>query len=530
VALDPPVAGTGTIPFRIWVGVTGHRDITDDERLRALVRDALDEIGALVPGSRHTEVVLGVISPLAEGADRLVVDEVLRRPDGVLEVPLPLSQADYMTDFASQSSKQEFQALLARAANVTELPATGNRDEAYARAGDEVIDRCDVLLAVWDGEKARGEGGTAEVVDRAAELIPVVWVPSTGEGPVRWMGQPFHPSAYAALDRFNRESIGTDRFADEVERQSGSLLGDTEDPDRLSLGRFVDWVVPYLVRADQVALRYQRRFRWGFALVTVLALLTVGAVACGAAFATTSTDAAKVEFGLLLVVGMTVLLGRRAHLHDRWISSRFLAERLRSACVLAVAGIRRRPGDLERGTPGRRAELEWVGRAFTEVWQHRPSEAGEPPLANLRDYVITAWIDDQRAYHERASRRYERNHRVVEFAVIGLFLMTAIAAFLHGSHALGEDTTLQEWLLFAAIFLPGLAGAFGAWEIDGEYRRNAERYAETARRLTESGRVLRSAGDLAAVQARVVEIEELMDRENRDWFALMKFHDFEPPV
>ena len=42
--------------------------------------------------------------------------------------------------------------------------------------------RCDVLLAIWDGEPARGEGGTGQIVAEAIEAgLPVVWVDLAGE-------------------------------------------------------------------------------------------------------------------------------------------------------------------------------------------------------------------------------------------------------------------------------------------------------------------------------------------------------------
>jgi hypothetical protein len=263
--------------------------------------------------------------------------------------------------------------------------------------------------------------------------------------------------------------------------------------------------------------------------VVTLALLAVAAVGCGAAFRSTGSAAAWTEFGLLLVVGAIVGLGRRAHLHDRWISARFLAERLRSGCMLAVAGVQRGPGDLERGVPGR-GDLEWIGRGFTEVWMARPRRPEEPPVEDLRRYVVEAWLDDQARYHERTALRCERRHRHIEVWIVALFGLTVLAAFLHGAHILGHDATTGELLLFAAIFLPGLAGALGAIEVDGEFRRNAERSTETARRLREAARRMRAAQDLASIRAQMVEVEQLMDSEHKDWYAVMKFHDFEPPA
>jgi hypothetical protein len=45
-------------------------------------------------------------------------------------------------------------------------------------AGRTVADRCDLLLAVWDGQPAAGLGGTADVVSHATyrgKSVEVVW-------------------------------------------------------------------------------------------------------------------------------------------------------------------------------------------------------------------------------------------------------------------------------------------------------------------------------------------------------------------
>ena len=66
------------------------------------------------------------------------------------------------------------------------------------------------------------------------------------------------------------------------------------------------------------------------------------------------------------------MMNRRLRLHDQWISSRFLAERLRSAYFLALAGT----GD-RRARSARLAYLSdsseaWIERALTEVTARRP--------------------------------------------------------------------------------------------------------------------------------------------------------------
>jgi hypothetical protein len=158
------------------IGVTGHRVLADTEEIAAGVEEALRGIQEAFPGETLT-----VVSPLAEGADRLVTRRVLLRPGARLVVPLPLDKGDYMAGFQSDESRREFRRLLHRAAQVIALPSASTHDEAYAAAGRYVLDHCDVLIAIWDGRNPQGRGGTAEVVAQARRrALPLAWVRARG--------------------------------------------------------------------------------------------------------------------------------------------------------------------------------------------------------------------------------------------------------------------------------------------------------------------------------------------------------------
>jgi hypothetical protein len=167
-------------PLRI--GVTGHRALADVPLVGAGIEKALARIEGSHPGR-----ALIVVSALAQGADQLVTEAVLRRPDARLEAVLPLPRFDLLADFTTPESKEQFLRFLARADFVTELPAKAGatgakaagaaRDAAYAAANKRVLDSVDILIAVWDGGDAHGDGGTADVVARArARNLPLAWV------------------------------------------------------------------------------------------------------------------------------------------------------------------------------------------------------------------------------------------------------------------------------------------------------------------------------------------------------------------
>jgi hypothetical protein len=156
----------------VAIGVMGHRFLAELDRLAAGVDEALRRIEQTFP-----DQALTVISPLAEGADRLVVQRVLARPGARLVVPLPLPQSDYMTDFELAESKEEFLSLLGQADEVIVPPPAPTRDRAYTAVGRYVVDHCDVLIALWDGQTAQGMGGTAEIVAEARRRgLPLAWV------------------------------------------------------------------------------------------------------------------------------------------------------------------------------------------------------------------------------------------------------------------------------------------------------------------------------------------------------------------
>ncbi|MBL4681595.1 MAG: hypothetical protein JKY88_12840 [Pseudomonadales bacterium] len=116
-----------------------------------------------------------ILSPLAEGSDRLVAKLVMRVLNAPLQVPLPLPYDLYVADFRDNESIEEFKTLVGKAEYYYEMPmkfgnirelahidySEGNqaRNHQYALVGAYVAQRSDELIALWDGL-----GGTAQIV------------------------------------------------------------------------------------------------------------------------------------------------------------------------------------------------------------------------------------------------------------------------------------------------------------------------------------------------------------------------------
>jgi hypothetical protein len=153
-------------------GVSGHRDLvaSDVPELRRQLSRVFSSFRAAYP---HTPFRL--LTPLAEGADRLVA-EVALAFEIDLFVPLPMKQAEYEKDFATAKSLAEFRALLAMAKSRWEIPMAGKagtegRTRQYAEVGELIVRDSHVLILLWDGEENRKVGGTAWVRKRREQWV-----------------------------------------------------------------------------------------------------------------------------------------------------------------------------------------------------------------------------------------------------------------------------------------------------------------------------------------------------------------------
>ncbi len=150
-------------------GITGHQGLSPG--VSALVEAELARLLDAAEGAP------AAVTSLAEGPDQVVARLVLAR-GGRVDVVVPCER--YEDAFADERAREEYKRLLSSSANVERLAFAEPSDEAFLAAGRRVAERCDELLAVWDGRTARGTGGTGDVVAYARAIgrpVRVVWPP-----------------------------------------------------------------------------------------------------------------------------------------------------------------------------------------------------------------------------------------------------------------------------------------------------------------------------------------------------------------
>jgi ADP-ribose pyrophosphatase YjhB (NUDIX family) len=142
------------------IGVSGHRDL-GDEQTRAFVSE---QVRKLLAQYRQQEQEPVLYSPLAIGADQLFVQTALELGIPV-EAVVPC--AAYETCYAPGSERETYHHLLHSCRTYHRLPYQDCSDDAYLAAGQWIVDHSDLVILIWNGQAAKGRGGTADVASYA---------------------------------------------------------------------------------------------------------------------------------------------------------------------------------------------------------------------------------------------------------------------------------------------------------------------------------------------------------------------------
>jgi len=134
----------------VIVGITGHQEL-------AAADWVLAELTRVVPDTPVTEG----LTCLARGADQLFAQVLLERSLPYVAV---IPCREYESTFDSSDDLANFRRLLDGSNGQVYLPFDHPTERAFDAAGRYVVDHCELLIAVWDGQAAQGRGGTGDIV------------------------------------------------------------------------------------------------------------------------------------------------------------------------------------------------------------------------------------------------------------------------------------------------------------------------------------------------------------------------------
>lgn len=464
-----------TLPEWLMVGFSGHRDISNPEAVEAKIGEVLDRLA-----SEHGS--LATVSSAARGADTLFLEAAKKRELPTLVI-LP-SRRKQFEEAVSPAEWSRVRPHLEHTFQVEEITASSG-DDAYLEVGESIVEQADVVLAVWDGEKAAGPGGTGDAVEYAT---------TTGKPLIRInpLTLEVTPTKFDFLKR--------KKFSAAFQGKPGEVLENyLGDGDRAAKGNA--W--------------------WARVLVLLLVLMHLVASAIGVSIPVFQIEGpAEVVIAvleLLLLLVATVLVFVHHGKHSEWLRERIEMEICRSFNATWEL----------RGLSGSFAVTVIPGyESFSKNLrilraQDRTTPAG---WQEIRERYRQGRILHQKNYFNDRAKRAKNRHNalqaVAKISTTGATLMTAVVLFMVLGHEGGMKFHVIKYL---SIVLPLLSAAFFSIILMNEHGRRVERYKEMVGFLDQSGKRLEAAKSISMLVRVAAETEEVLLREVIEWHSFTRF-------
>jgi len=464
------------LPEWIVVGFSGHRSIADSKVIGDSISAALDDLaskcGAMV-----------AVSSLAKGSDTLFVEEVVERKIPFLLV-LPFPSDRFQQDFEAKDW-QRVTPLLAKASHREEVSGTNSPDEAYMETGALIVDRADVVIAVWDGKPSNGLGGTGDVVDYSRALgKPLKWIDATTGGIVT--------ERFESLPKINASVAWSGNAYQTVEEHFREL-------DEAAL-----------LRAPAVRHLLQR-----------IVLLHLTASAAGLVALALHIGGVGGYLIALLEVGVLasafILTAKRHRRHAEWMKTRIEAEICRS--FLATWPMRSRVirtpklaiQGFERFTSNLRLLQQMDGN---------PTPALETACSEYLEGRVQHQID----YFGRRCQAAQGAYRKLKAWAMTSTAAAATLAAAHFAlsllHIEGPAVTLTGLL---SLILPLVSAALFSLILTQEHSRRASRYREMVSMLEEAAQQLKAVRTWNGLTRIAADTEEQLLNEAVEWHSFRRF-------
>lgn len=475
-------------------GFSGHRQLDDPAAAARAIVAALTALRNEAPGDW-----IG-LSSVATGSDQLFVEQVLSLGLSWHAI-LPLAPREFQQDF-SPPEWSKVERILTRADHTRVINENGSREDAYLDCGMETVNGADVLIALWDGEPARGKGGTADVVDYA-----------------RSIGKPMLiiEAATLALRKENWSSLDQDATLAELNRLPEASTGSGENPFKAP-----DDIYRFQQKCDAAASRGAPQFRR--LIVSTVLLHVLATIIAAAALAFGLHNQTLPWAKLLCLVGASAVanvLRHRVHSHGSWVRCRLAAEFCRSA--LATWGLPRAAPLFEN------MDLPVI-RGLTRSLHilHSRSHAARPvSMSDFKAIYIAQRLDNQLAYYERQEKR-----ALPLFARMsaGFWAATIIATLATLAYALSDTLEVEplRWVqstvfYFLPIALPVVAAAFISMISINDLQRRVSRYREMKLMLAESRKQVMFCQTWNSLEHIVLRTEQALLREVLEWHSITSF-------
>ncbi len=595
----------GVTPYTFRVGVIGHRTLKDPSAVKLAVENIfkrlemmmkqiiinpnqynstaqstwrkaesqvirysklfLASIGILrkeTPPEQRTVHKWHIISSLAKGTDQIVVKSAMDILGASLEVVLPFRTEDYKQDFDLYEDLKTFNLLYEKADSklnhTFELePAPAERSEGYRKAGEMLVQSSEIILAVWDGMPAQGEGGTAEMAEYALSLKrPVIWINANDPS------LPIQLISSLTKREGNSIEIKTKPFrgrACELSQQFTDLVEYNRDPafnesgytgiynkysDRLEKARIESGLseaavavllkktLSHYSRADYLARHYQkihtRSAKWLYRLSTIAVIVAI----VQALFFPAYSGLILFEILALLVALIWYRVGIAENWQRKWLNYRHLAERLRIMTFrcLIKPGTTRPENEKKQSLPFYQGPGEWVLVVADHIQGLLTgSEGPENNLNQVRNFILMGLIRDQAGYYATTARK-KAKHTKLEQRFIGLLLVITLLAAAFHLFDLGHNRTFENMIVTLVVVLPAIAASQHAIGSIHDYERISSRSSRMEEILQRLEKSFEKAATFDELRTEIQNAEDILSTENHEWCVSLSFRRISIPV
>lgn len=489
------------------------QDLCDMVRLHSLLAPGIDQIAAQAAINKKWKLVaplpFGLRLNMAINAGAATSDDVEALRNGRAPSDKDVGQAAERIralcakadTFAIADQDEAIGDLLIHSLN--DPSDTNSKDRLHALISDNValagqimIERSDLLIAVWDRKQSSLEGGTGHTIATAlSNGIPVLLIdisaqnawsilslpeelghqsaPDTSQDGLaklrsivkeavtpsadgreaiqreKWRPKSFFGSGIYRLTEtvFGRRTVSSATLSSVYEQPERIAEGSSKyliesaaqllGPQAPALATIRERLLPTFAWFDGISSRLSDAYRSGMVINFVLSAF---AIIAGIAYlpfdlASHKWIFASVELGLLFTILLITFVGARRSWHRRWFQTRRVAEYLRHSPALFITGASRPAGRWPR-----EEIADWPEKFSRDALR----DAGLPKVELNREYlrkalqdIVLPHVGQQRTYHEAKSKLLKRAHDRIDRSADVCFLAAFASVSIYLAIELG---------------------------------------------------------------------------------------------
>ncbi|MBL4852573.1 MAG: hypothetical protein JKY90_09935 [Gammaproteobacteria bacterium] len=465
------------------IGFTGHRQLDDEKLVRSALADCLDNFI-----EKYGSIVS--YSSVASGADTLFLETAEAQSVPAMIV-LPFGQSRFKADFKEEDwLRAEKQIHRAIEFDVVETIASDK--EAYLDAGVITVDRCDILLAVWNLEENYGTGGTSDAIKYARSLNkPIIIINAiTGKTHIE-----------------NADQLPAECVKCDTPHSKGEL----------------EVIKNNYHYYDTLASKKGPQARSLSIVIILLHLIASGFAITGIIFKDGLND---FNPNILLAIGIVKLLALvlawtlvfwHHRIQHHWTSTRPKAELYRF--FIAIWPLKRRKVNI---TLANVTEFSDLAKNIMISWEmDRDSELS---FSNAKQHYLENRIRDQINYYRSKIKASTFTNYITKKFSNALMVIAIVGALCAVGFKLAHmGDYFADSAILISVFLPLLVAALLAISVAHDTNRRAQRYQNMLMHLETADREVDTSVTWPSLWRAVEKLEYELLNEVEEWHSMTRF-------